>query len=258
MLKNFVCYLSLISALASLSACTSDLGPGTILGRDQVSHQPYPIPFGVFDSPFANPPTTPAPPAEPVSLFGPSCSSGDSHHMCLSLKYVVYSDSTGAPVTTQSQTLANLAAINQIWSQCDVGFQIQEYLPADSTQYGLEFNPANTSELDTIREAFSDANTLLVVTTGTWNRSGTLGTTGANAWTNMPGDSLSGSILEEPMGNFPNIIAHELGHYLNLPHVKNTSNLMTPLISPTSTGLAMNQCSAARQAAAYYWPAMRH
>lgn len=133
------------------------------------------------------------------SVVGPSCKGGDSNHLCLALKYVAYDDGTGKPVASQQDAITNMQQINQTWAQCDIGFQIEEYDAIDPKNYGFNFDPANTSELDPIRTGLSNDHTLLVVTTGTWDRSGTLGDTGANAWTNMPGDGVYGSILEAPV-----------------------------------------------------------
>jgi hypothetical protein len=124
-----------------------------------------------------------------------------------------------------------------------------------STQ-NLAYETANNEDLTSIRAAFTTETSLLVVLTGTWNRTGSLGGTAANAWTAMPGDGPYGAILEQPVADFPNIIAHELGHYMNLPHVSDTSDLMNPIIYPTSGSLTADQCETARSAATSYWSKM--
>jgi hypothetical protein len=172
------------------------------------------------------------------------------------LKYVVYVDSNGTPVVTQDQAISNLKSINQVWSKCSIAFQIDQFLASNPSDYQLTFNTANSSELDDIRSAYEESSTILVVTTGKWNRSGSLGSTGANAWTNMPGQTYLGSILEAPVGTYPNIIAHEIGHYLNLDHLNDQSNLMNPMIYDTSTQLTSSQCSEAQSAINYYWKKM--
>ena len=55
------------------------------------------------------------------------------------------------------------------------------------------------------------------------------------------------------MGTFGLIIAHELGHYLNLLHVSDSSALMNPVIYSSSKSLYSSQCNTARAAANYYW-----
>ncbi|MGK5082624.1 matrixin family metalloprotease, partial [Bdellovibrionota bacterium FG-1] len=189
-------------------------------------------------------------------IVGDSCQSSDPQHLCVALKYVPYLDGNGAPVVTSAQAIANVTAINKVWAQCNIGFQIDEFVPANPKDFGFSFQTANLSELDPIRTAFDDDHTLLVVTTGTWNRSGTLGNTGANAWTNMPGSGPYGAILEQPVGTNANIVAHELGHYLNLDHVSNLPQLMNPIIYDTSTQLTATECATARSAVTGYWKKM--
>ena len=172
------------------------------------------------------------------------------------MKYVSYENDSGSAIVDQATTLANLQTINQLWGQCNIAFQIDTVQAVNPSQSGLEFSPANTSELDDIRSAYADNKTLLVVTTGTWNRSGSLGSTPANAWTAMPGGGPYGSVLEQPVGNYGNIVAHELGHYLNLDHVSDTSDLMNPIIYANSTSLYPSQCNTARSAANYFWTSM--
>lgn len=243
-----------LSILSALTACNG-LPQGQVQGQDVMVHLPITLPSATPDpnstpTPVPSPTPIPSPTDLPV---GSSCHSGDTSKYCIGLKYVVYEDSSAKPVVSQSGALSNLATINQIWSQCKISFQIDEYLVTDPTQQKLRFNTANDSELDQIRNAYDDGLHFLVVTTGTWDRSGTLGNTGANAWTNLPGDAIFGSILESPVGIYPNIIAHELGHYMNLNHVSDTGDLMNPIIYDGSTNLYTSQCSIARASLASYW-----
>lgn len=187
-----------------------------------------------------------------------TCHTDDPNHMCLALDYVVYEDSSkqNNPVVTQAQAISNLGTINKLYSTCNISFQIDTYKPVVPKDFNLAFNTANTDNLDAIRKDFMDDKTLLVVTTGKWDRTGSLGDTGANAWTAMPGENLYGAILENTVGTFGNIIAHELGHYLNLDHVSDESNLMNPIIYDDSTTLTENQCSTMRSAVTDYWQKM--
>ena len=208
-------------------------------------------------SPAPTPTTSPAPTPSPTSTtVGSSCHSSNSDILCTGLKYVVYTDSKKKPVVTQSQAISNLTVMNKIFAQCQIAFQIDEFLAVDPTLYNLTFNTANDYELDNIRKVFDDSTHLLVVTTGTWNRNGSLGNTGANAWANMPGDSDMGAILEAAVGTYSNIITHEIGHYLNLDHANDSSNLMNPVIYDTSTGLTASQCREARNTINVYWKRM--
>src|SRR5690606_23873099 len=129
---------------------------------------------------------------------------------CLALKYVVYENSVGVPVINEEQVLANIRAINSVWSVCGIAFQVDDLVSTDPTDYGLRYNTATSSELNSIRRTYSDRETLLVVTTGQW--SGSLGAGAANAWTMMPGGGIYGAILESVVARSSNLIAHELGH----------------------------------------------
>lgn len=197
--------------------------------------------------------------SEQPAVIGDSCRSGDASIRCLALKYVVYMnprDPHSPPVVSQAQAVENVRRINSVWSQCRIGFQIEQFLPVIPSERSLKFRTADSDELDGIRAEFEDPKMLLVVTTGNWDRNGTLGKTGANAWTPLPGYGPFGAILERPVGAYPNIIAHELGHYLNLGHAKDAVDLMNPVIYKTSTRLSSSQCEIARAAAAYHWGAM--
>ena len=240
-------WILLAGAIIGMNGCNGQGAGGTqAQGSDSVTQSPAPIPPGTGT--VTVPPATGNP-----GVVGPSCHGGSD---CLALKYVVYKDSAGVPVVSQDEAIANVQSINQTWSACGISFQMDEFLAVNPVDFGLTFNTANNSELDPIRRAFDGSDTLLVVTTGKWDRTGTLGSTGANAWTNMPGSSALGAILESAVGTYPNIIAHELGHYLNLPHVSDTTDLMNPVIYSTSTRLTSSQCSAALAAVTHYWSAM--
>jgi hypothetical protein len=192
----------------------------------------------------------------PAGVVGPTCKSGDTSKVCLSLKYVAYKSPSGTPVVTQDDAIKNIKDINQVWSQCGVAFQIGSYVAADPKASGLKYNTANNAELDDIRKAYGDETNLLVATTGPWDREGTLGNTAANAWTAMPGENLYGAILEKSVGTFGNIIAHELGHYIGLDHVSDESDLMNPVIYDSSSKLTQDQCSTARSTIASDWQRM--
>lgn len=240
--------LSLSFAVAGCNAPDDGSGGGSaVIGSDIVEGSAQPVPDDG-----TNGTSTPAP--TPSTSVGQGCQSSDPEHICLALKYVVYEDSSDSPVVSQAEAVANIAVMNTLWAQCNLGFQIDEYVAVKPSDYGFAFNTAAKTDLPTIRNEFEDAKTLLVVTTGTW--SGTLGALSTNAWTMMPGTSTNGTIVEASSGKSPKLIAHELGHYLNLDHVSDTSNMMNPVIYSTSTILSAGQCSTARAAAKYYWNAM--
>lgn len=235
--------------LAGCDAPAGGMDPGLALGIDPVIGQPAPITAAAGPQP--------GPTSAPRPAIGDSCQSGGSQQICLALKYVAYIDpSTQAPVIDEAGAIENVRGINSLWSQCGVGFQIEQYLAVQPSDYGLNFATASFAELDQVRGAFGDNGEMVVVTTGTWDRSGTLGQSPANAWTTMPGTGPYGTVLEEPVSGFSNIIAHELGHYLNLLHVSDDQDLMNPIIYSDSSSLASDQCSTVRAAAAFFWPLM--
>lgn len=234
----------------------TDIEPaGTPAGTDDVP-APGPVPTSTAT---ARPAPTPTPtstdvPAPVPTTVGDGCHTNDPNHFCLALKYVAYVDSAGTPVMVASDAVANLTTINSIWSQCNVGFQIDQFVVVNPTDYGLVFATKNMAEFDDIRHAFQTDSTMLVATTGKWNRNGDI--TQGNAWTNYPGGAYHGAIVEAPSGKYAPIIAHELGHYMYLPHVNDTSEVMNPTIYTYSTGLTSAECSKARAAVSKYWPKM--
>jgi hypothetical protein len=190
-----------------------------------------------------------------VNEIGSTCHSSNASKSCLALKTVQYTQN-GVAVSNASTALANLQVMNTIWAPCNISYMIEDFEQLDPSQYGLPFNPSNTTDMDSIRQAFQNTNQFLQVTTGTWNRSGTLGQNTANAWTAMPGGYPVGSVFEQPVAYFGNIYAHEVGHYLDLYHVPDTTDVMNATIYYSSTILTSDQCSTAQAAIQQYWSAM--
>jgi hypothetical protein len=182
-----------------------------------------------------------------------TCQTGSGDSLCIALKYVAYTDPTGKPVITEAQAEQNLVVINQIWKTCHLGFKIDRFITINPNDHRLAFRTANLTELDAIRSALGDDNSLLIATTGRWDRRGSLGASPANAWTAMPGGPPYGSILEADVGTYSYIIAHELGHYMSLSHVKDADDLMNPIIYSHSIHLTDDQCQAARGTISKYW-----
>lgn len=218
-------------------------------------------PSAPMTSPMTPPGALPGPrtsaPAEERAL-GEACRSerGESGLICLALRYVVFRDEDGAPILSEREVLHNLEGINRIWAECGIRFQIERYAEVRPAALKVAFRTDSYSELNEIRRRLRDEKRLLVVTTGEWNRRGALGNTGANAWTNMPGDGLYGVVLERSVGDFPNLIAHEIGHYLSLDHVDDASDVMHPVIHERSTRLTREQCDSARWAVRAFWENM--
>ena len=192
-----------------------------------------------------------------VSQENVGCHSSDPHHICLGLKYVVYVDPVSANAFLNRQEAQNVVGeLNSVWRQCNISFQIDQYLAVNPSKFGTSYRTASYPDLTEIRHAFGEDKTILVVTTSEWSRDGTLGKSGANAWTSMPGGPPYGTIIERPVGHNANLVAHELGHYLNLLHVRDTSDLMNPVIYNYSQTIHGSQCKTARAAALYFWSPM--
>lgn len=186
-----------------------------------------------------------------AALVSPTCRTADPSHVCLGTKWVSYKDSNGAAVLTEDQALSNLETMNQIWSQCNLGFQIEEYDQVDPARYNFAFGSEAENQLDQIRNQFNNGHTLLSVTTGPWNDV-------KNAWTAMPGSPPYGAVMEASIVDYGNgiIYAHEFGHYLGLDHVPDPSDLMDAIIYTNSRKLTQSQCDSARQTAQTVWTAM--
>ena len=186
---------------------------------------------------------------------GESCTAGDSSKICLATHFVSYLDPSGTPTANAAQLATIVHTMNQIWAQCDIGFQVEKYETVDPTQFSLTYGAQAQNELDQIRTQFEQPlNELLGVTTGPWG-------TAVNAWTAVPGDSIYGAIMEASIVTYSNglIYAHEFGHYLGLAHVPDPSDLMDAIIYPTSTTLTSSQCQTAQDTVRSYWPQMvRH
>jgi hypothetical protein len=168
----------------------------------------------------------------------------------------VYQAPGGDPIETDRDVLDGLHEVNQLWGECGIHFQIDHYQTIAPEREQLRYRTADYAELNRIRRKFMDDRTLLVVTTGPWDRSGSLGNTGANAWTNMPGEDLLGAVIEKPVSRDSNVLAHELGHYLSLGHVADPRGLMHALIYSDSRRLSGEECESARWAAHAFWKKM--
>jgi hypothetical protein len=191
------------------------------------------------------------------SAVGESCvSPADPARLCIGLKYTVYVSGSDRPEELRQDAIESVLGANRIWSACEIAFQIDQFVPVDPKSYHLRFRTADYRELETIRRDFDDDRSFLVVATGDWDRHGSLGNTGANAWTNMPGDALHGAVLERWVSGIPNMLAHELGHYLSLDHTDDPRNLMYPQLFDDTEELTRTQCQSARWAAKHFWPKM--
>jgi hypothetical protein len=181
--------------------------------------------------------------------LGPSCAGGGSDTLCIGVNYVSYTDSSGAPVASQDLALHDIEATNDVWKQCGIQFQIESYQAVDPTKYGLDPGAGAANQTDQIRDTFNDGNSFLIVQTGYWG-------TVKNAWTNLPGSAPYGAVFESTVADYPQIVAHELGHYLGLDHVDDPADVMDAIIYPDSTQLSQDQCDLARATAQDFWANM--
>ncbi len=171
-------------------------------------------------------------------------------YLTVAVKYVPFLKNGQKPVMTDAEYGDLTRGMNKMMSQCKIRFRMEAVQPADPTQYGLDYNTAAMSEMDKIREPFQDPARLVVIGTGGWDHDN-MGT--ANAWTAMPGSAPYGVVIEAPVASFANIVAHELGHYLGLDHVDDTSNMMNPIIYDDSSQLDASQCATMQETARGMW-----
>jgi hypothetical protein len=230
---------------------TPDRSPAPEPGFPRWAQKPLPRPFSSdVPSPIAS--GSPRSGARGASL-GESC---NQRGLCLGLKYVVYDSPGQDPLQARRDAIDTVQEINLLWRECGIQFQIDDYLAVQAERERLRYRTADFGELNEIRSRFMDDWTLLVVMTGPWDRNGSLGGSHANAWTNLPGEPFLGAILELPVSRDPNVLAHELGHYLSLGHAADMHRLMNPIIYRVSSALSADECKEARWAAGYYWKNM--
>ncbi len=177
--------------------------------------------------------------------IGESCESSDPDQICLALNYVVYAEVSGV---SKEKAIQNVSEVNRAYSQCGIGFQIESFGEVSPSEFGLSSGAAAANQTQAIRQAFQNDHELLLVTTAAWG-------TQKSAWTQMPPSTVHGAVFEGPAGKNSAIIGHELGHYLGLDHVADTSNIMNAVIY--TDGIYSSQCATLRQAALRYWPEMR-
>lgn len=202
------------------------------------------------------PPVVPIPAPTPAAEIAQAPS---SKTLTLGVDYVMYRERfalSAVDVESEKKILKQWEEVNQIWKPCEIQFQLDHFRAVDPSEYHLNERTMELGELNEIRARFATETSLLVVLTHAWDRRGSLGSHMANGWTTLPGDGIYGAILEGPTLDFPNILAHELGHYLNLKHSEEKPDLMHPIVYPHSVEITPLQCEEARSTAQFFWKRM--
>jgi hypothetical protein len=165
----------------------------------------------------------------------------------MAVKVVGLQDSNGKTTLNQESATKLLSDVSNMYSQagCKIQFNLESFTAVNAKDKGLEYNTSTMGELDKYRAAFDDGKSMLIVDTGAWDDS----LHPANAWTAMPGETKMGAIFEASVANFYQIVGHELGHYLGLDHVDDSTNMMNPVIGDYSTKITADQCKTMQQTA---------
>jgi hypothetical protein len=201
---------------------------------------------------------TPAVSGTPVSGTGssgttlatgaPTCTSKDTSHICIGLKLVSYTQN-GVAVLSQAQAITLVNGMNIVWAQCNIAFQLEKYEAVDPTSRGLAYDTNWRSVGDTVRSAFNNNDSFLVVSVGSLSGS-------TIAVTEMPGAGVYGTLVEKAYATNALTVGHEIGHYQGLYHISDNSNLMNPYIGSNTSALNANQCSTARSTDYSHWQSM--
>jgi hypothetical protein len=225
----------LLLACISLSLTACDLGDALGVGGDAGSARYHPD-------------YSAAAPAHRADL---PCGDSDPERLCLAVKLVSFEDGGGMPVLARAQADRTIRDVNAIWSQCRIDFTLDSYASVDPRAYGLPYQPASQGDLNATRARFSTADALLVAGTGDWV--GDLGAGKANAWSVLPPLGPFGAVFERAVAGFSGVVAHELGHTLNLEHRDDPFDVMDPVVYQSSINLTDDQCREARATAVSFW-----
>lgn len=183
----------------------------------------------------------------------------------VAVRYLAFRGGDGA-VAKRDAVEKMVSHMSDVWSQCYIGFMLENYSEIEPSGINAQFSPANYSELDSMREATQSDSDLEIIGSGKWNRAGDLGNSGSNCYSSFPGDQAQGIVCEASSAASPTIMAHEVGHWLNLYHTDDPTsdyiddttwqnqagNLMLHLVAPTNTELTHGQCARARSAIAKF------
>lgn len=170
--------------------------------------------------------------------------------MKIAVKYVALKETSSAAASpTQAEVETLLENMSKLWVQCNIKFVLEAYETPVASENGLDYYPANQSQLDAMRSKYDDRKHALLVKTGLWNRSGDLGADGSNGFSTLPPDNPEGAVFEDWVATNALLISHETGHLLGgLDHTSDTTNLMNHYVTTSTTKLSQDQCEEARSA----------
>jgi hypothetical protein len=246
--------LSLLFVSGFLTTDAHAFGQGRSTGSKATATPAPPIVTTNPTTPVATATATPMATATPATAptgavaGATSCLSTDPNHICIGLKLVAYTKS-GVATLSEAQAITLVTGMNKVWSQCNIGFQLEKYSAVDPATYGLNYSPDWENDGDTIRSKFEDNSTFLVVAVGPW-------TDATIAVTEMPGAGVYGTLVDAQYATNPLTVGHELGHYQGLYHVSDSTNLMNPYIGPNTATLTSSQCTTSRNTDFSYWQNM--
>lgn len=169
-----------------------------------------------------------------------------SDYLKVAVKYVSYRSANGTVVADEQSVRDMTIKLSEVWAQCNIGFELTQYEVVEPATLNLPFNPGSYSEIDKARMKFQDDTHILLMGTGTWNRSdGTLAS--ANCYSSFPGDQAEGVICEQSAAVNSTLLAHEVGHWFYLTHTTTGTNLMEPLVGSGDSAITAAQCELARR-----------
>ena len=187
---------------------------------------------------------------------------GSDETLTIAVRYLAFTDSTGKAVAEQAAAQQMVEGMSRYWRQCNIQFALEEFKAIDAGSINARYNPSNYSELDEMRMATQNDSQLTLIGTGVWNRSGSLGNSGSNCYSSFPGDRAEGIVCEFKSAAKDFMMAHEVGHWLNLRHTNSpttdavddthsgnvANNLMDHVVAASHGDMTAGQCYRAREA----------